>query len=246
MNSRKLLISLCVGLVTVAFPNVKVLADNGGHSENGPNLTLTNYVNLFIGTDVSTTGSGFSGNDNPGAQTPFGMVSFGPDTQGQQFFGAGAGGYLYSDPTILFFSLTHLNGPGCVAEGGGGGVLASVSADQISVVNQGHNLAMNDGAGNSDHANESAHPGYYKVTTANGVTTELTATTRTGMARFTYPAASKSNALLVVDSNANDSNKGSWYGPTAGAAITLDAAKKTVFGTTVVGQFCGGTWKKPV
>jgi predicted alpha-1,2-mannosidase len=246
MNSRKLLISLSVGLVTVAFPNVKVLADNGGHSENGPNLTLTNYVNLFVGTDVSTTGSGFSGNDNPGAQTPFGMVSFGPDTQGQQFFGAGAGGYLYSDPTILFFSLTHLNGPGCIAEGGGGGVLPSVSTDQISVVNQGHNLAMNDGSGNYDHANESAHPGYYKVTTANGVTTELTATTRTGMARFTYPAASKSNALLVVDSNANDSNKGSWYGPTAGAAITLDATKKTVSGTTVVGEFCGGTWKKPV
>src|SRR5471032_1461452 len=31
------------------------------------NLPLTNYVNVFVGTDVATTGGGFSGNTTPGA-----------------------------------------------------------------------------------------------------------------------------------------------------------------------------------
>jgi hypothetical protein len=40
---------------------------------------LTRFVDLFVGTTDTTTGGGHSGNLNPGAQTPFGMVSFGPD-----------------------------------------------------------------------------------------------------------------------------------------------------------------------
>jgi chromosome segregation ATPase len=75
---------------------------------------LTEFVNPFVGTFMTETGGGHSGNVNPGAQTPFGMVSFGPDTRGSGLgWGFGSGGYYHGDRSIDFFSMTHLNGPGC-------------------------------------------------------------------------------------------------------------------------------------
>ncbi len=75
---------------------------------------------------------------------------------------------------ITGFSLTHLSGPGCKAEGDVPvlptvGVVSATSADGFS------------------HGTEAADAGYYKVALSNGVTTELTATTRTGMARLHLP-----------------------------------------------------------
>ncbi|OLL28380.1 hypothetical protein BTH42_28005 [Burkholderia sp. SRS-W-2-2016] len=206
--------------------------------EQRVDLALTRYVDVFVGTDIAATGGGFSGNATPGAQTPFGMVSFGPDTAS-----APPGGYAYSDSTISFFSLTHLSGPGCGGQGGGGGLLPSISSAQIDSANQGKDIVGTDGSGDFDHANESAAPGYYKVKTSNGVTSELTATTRTGMARFTYPAGSESTALLVVDATVATDKHASGSRP---GTIALDADGRTVSGTSIVGSFCGGTWNKPV
>ncbi len=53
------------------------------------------------------------------------------------------------------------------------------------------------------HANESANAGYYQVKLGNGITTELTATTRTGMARFTYPATTQANLVFKLGSGAD-------------------------------------------
>lgn len=206
--------------------------------EQRVNLPLTRYVDVFIGTQVATTGGGFSGNTTPGAQTPFGMVSFGPDTASGP-----PGGYAYTDSTISFFSLTHLSGPGCGGQGGGGGLLPSISSAQTDPANQGKNIVIGDGSGDFDHANEAAQPGYYKVTSNTGVTSELTATARTGMARFTYPASARSNAVLVVDATVSTDQHSSGTRP---GSITLDVANRTVSGTSIVGAFCGGTWNKPV
>ena len=41
------------------------------------------------------------------------------------------------------------------------------------------------------HAGEAASAGYYRVALANGVTTQLTATTRTGLADFSFPATQR-------------------------------------------------------
>ena len=46
-------------------------------------IALTQFVNAFVGTSITETGGGHSGNLNPGAQMPFGMVSFGPDSHAQ-------------------------------------------------------------------------------------------------------------------------------------------------------------------
>ncbi len=50
------------------------------------------------------------------------------------------------------------------------------------------------------HANESADAGAYSVKLGNGVTTELTATPRSGMARFTFPATDRANLLFKMAS----------------------------------------------
>ncbi|MCX4163074.1 MULTISPECIES: GH92 family glycosyl hydrolase [Paraburkholderia] len=186
---------------------------------------LTKFVNVFIGTDTPDTGLyGYPGNLNPAAETPFGMVSFGPDTPGSQSpYGEGSGGYFYGDSSIDFFSLTHLQGPGCRGQGA------------VAMIPGGGPLTFS-------HTDESALPGYYKVKTGNGIVNELTATTRTGMARLTFPA-SMSPSLVV---NALISN-----GMKSGVSpklvnIAVDAQTGVVSGQTVVGAFCGGTWYKPV
>jgi putative alpha-1,2-mannosidase len=63
-------------------------------------------VNPFIGT--SNGGDTF-----PGADVPFGMVQWSPDTAARP----DGGGYSYGDTAITGYALTHLSGPGCAAEG---------------------------------------------------------------------------------------------------------------------------------
>lgn len=59
-----------------------------------------------------------------------------------------------------------------------------------------------------DHANEVSQPGYYSVTTDNGVSTELTATERTAVSRFNFEEADGST-LIVNVSGQNNRSQGS-------------------------------------
>src|SRR5262249_52925424 len=120
-------------------------------------------VNPFIGTANG-------GNDFPGADAPFGMVQWSPDTVSRP----DGGGYSYSDSAISGFSLTHLSDPGCRAAGDIP-VLPTVGAVDGSATDS------------FSHAGETASAGYYRVALDDGVTVQLTATSRTGMARLTFP-----------------------------------------------------------
>ncbi|WP_207719712.1 GH92 family glycosyl hydrolase [Phyllobacterium pellucidum] len=193
---------------------------------------LTKYVNLFIGTSKTDTGGGHSGNVNPGAQTPFGMVSFGPDTRGSgDGWGYGSGGYYYGDSSIQFFSLTHLNGPGCRGQG----TVAMLPAESAT-------QSLSSGLSYS-HNNESAEPGYYKVKFDNNITVETAATTRTGMMRVTYANATK--AYFILNSLLNNSNKSSGV-PKDQAGLKVDVDARTISGNAVASKFCDGTWNQPV
>ena len=44
------------------------------------------------------------------------------------------------------------------------------------------------------YADETAEPGYYKVRLANGIVTELSATARAGIARFTYTSRTRASS----------------------------------------------------
>ena len=193
-------------------------------------------VNPLIGT---TNG----GNDYPGAVLPLGMLAWSPEeprnrprpkVQGvpgsmrdERGRPAAPGGYEYSSARISGFSLTHLMGTGCAGASGDipfmpyvGAVTSSPAADPGAEIY----------GSTFSHDHETAEAGYYKVKLDNGVTTELTATLRTGSGRFTYPQG-KPAVMLVRTAN---SEPGS-----SDARIHIDPAAKTISGSVTSGNFCG-------
>jgi predicted alpha-1,2-mannosidase len=136
------------------------------------NLQLSKYVNPFIGT-------GGHGHTYPGATLPFGMVQLSPDTRIDGSWD-GCSGYHYSDSIIYGFSHTHLNGTGCSDFGD---IILFPSSAEITK----QQLASEMISTSFKHSNESASAGYYSVLLDNGVKAELTATTRVGFHKYTFP-----------------------------------------------------------
>ncbi|HEV2637085.1 MAG TPA: lectin [Actinocrinis sp.] len=134
-------------------------------------------VNTLLGTSNQ-------GNTFPGADTPFGMVQWSPDTTSRP----PGGDYAYTDNAITGFSLNHLSGPGCGAMG------------DIPVL---PTTGTVNGSANDtfSHSNETVSAGSYAVTLDNGVKTELTTTARSGMARFTFPATTQANLLFKLNAD---------------------------------------------
>lgn len=173
----------------------------------------TNYaslVNPFTGTN--------SGGDTfPGADSPFGMVQWSPDTVSDM-----SGGYNYGDNRIRGFSLTHLSGAGCDAYEDipfipyVGAVTNSPATDPSQ-----YYLGFS-------HSNETAYAGYYKVALNNGITTELTTTQRSGAMRLTYPAGQ--TATLLVNTSGSINGVSNSQGTING---------NTISGFATSGSFCG-------
>ncbi|WP_064741897.1 lectin [Hamadaea tsunoensis] len=164
-------------------------------------------VNPFLGTSNG-------GNTFPGADVPFGMVQWSPDTNSRP----DGGGYAYADSTITGFSLTHMSGPGC--NGGASDIPIMPTTGAVSST----------ATSSFSHANESANAGYYKVALGNGVTTELTATQRSGMGRFTFPSTTQANLVFKLSSGDN-----------TGATSFTVVNSTEVSGTVVGGHFCGAS-----
>ncbi|HTV61891.1 MAG TPA: GH92 family glycosyl hydrolase [Verrucomicrobiae bacterium] len=179
--------------------------------------TLTTNVQPLNGTDNG-------GDEFPGAVVPFGMVQWSPDTTslGQ------SGGYLYTDTQIVGFSLDHLSGAGCDYGGNFaftpilGGVTNSPCA------NGSNGKAAFPSA--FSHADEIAVPGYYSVLFTNGIRTELTATTRTGFGRFTYPAGYAATMLI---------NAASGAAGTTDSSVEINTNTQEISGWTIENPFCG-------
>jgi len=160
----------------------------------GQELPLTQYVDPFIGTAPNPfihVGLGADpGSVFPGAVCPNGMLAWSPDTYHSYKV---AGGYWYPDSLIIDFSLTHFSGRGVVC-------LKDIC---FMPVNETIKTSPGDDwysfASSFSHSNETSQPGYYRVKFDNGIETELTATPRTGMGRFTYPVNSSSTLLIRAD-----------------------------------------------
>ncbi len=166
-------------------------------------------VNPLIGTSGAV-------DTFPGPDMPFGMLQWGPDTTPDRALG---GGYEYKDSKISGFSLTHLSGPGCAA---GGDVPILPVTGALSGDLSGTSVGFR-------HADEHTGIGYYGVTDASGVSTELTTTTRAGLGRFTFPAGAASSLLLKL----------------SGGATRVDGTRAQVVndhevtGAVRSGHFCG-------
>ncbi|MEY3421912.1 MAG: hypothetical protein RIR48_2212, partial [Bacteroidota bacterium] len=141
------------------------------------------YVNTFIGT-------GGHGHTYPGATVPFGMVQLSPDTRLEGW--DGCGGYHYDDDYIYGFSHTHLNGTGvpdlC-------DILVMPGTGDV-VWNNG--FKSRPGYGSSfSHQKEISSPGYYLVVLDDyNIKSELTATQRVGMHRYTFPKSNQAKILI--------------------------------------------------
>ncbi len=145
----------------------------------------TQYVDPFIGT-------GGHGHTFPGATLPFGMVQISPDTRWEDW--DGSSGYHYSDKTIMGFSQTHLSGTGAPE------LCDVLLMPTIGAVQLVPGEAENSKTGyrsSFSHDNEFAAPGYYSVVLDDyNIKAELTATTRTGMHKYSFPAAQKANIII--------------------------------------------------
>ena len=145
----------------------------------------TKYVNPFIGT-------GGHGHTFPGATMPFGMVQLSPDTRIDNW--DGSSGYHYSDSIIYGFSHTHLSGTGipdyC-------DILFAPTIGEPQFFAKEGEKNENGYASKFSHANETATPGYYSVKLDDdGIFAEMTATTRVGFHRYTFPKSDEANIIL--------------------------------------------------
>jgi predicted alpha-1,2-mannosidase len=172
------------------------------------------HVDTLVGTAASETGGEI--NNFPGASVPFGMVQYSPDTTNTY------AGYDHENERSTGFSMTHAS-VGCTAFGDIP-VLPTTTPIGSQPWWAWEKIAHDD--------TEVGVPGYYAVRfPATGVTAELTATTHTGVGRFTYPDNGRP-ALFHVRSG------GSLAGNPA-AIVQIGEDNTTVTGSATTGGFCG-------
>src|SRR5436190_7697128 len=167
----------------LAEPEAALVADPAG------------LVDPFIGTGSGGEHVG-EVDTFPGASVPFGMAQFSPDTPRRP----AGGGYWYDDKEITGFSMTHLSGVGCPTSGDFPflPLTGAIPADPASA-----KLPFS-------HTDEHASPGSYGVKLGD-IRAELGATTRTGIARLTYPKTDQAQLLVKVANSQAASSGASFH-----------------------------------
>ncbi len=158
-------------------------------------------------------GSDYHGNVFVGASVPFGMVQLGPTNMSKGWHWCS--GYHYSDSTIIGFAHTHLNGTGI---GDLGDILImpttgkpTTSKGTFSDLSKGY-------VSKFSHSEEKVQPGYYSVLLQKyGIKAELTATSRVGYHRYTFPESSESNFIIDLGEGID------WDEPTETMLTQIDA-----------------------
>ena len=176
----------------------------------------TELVNPFIGTtNFGTT--------NPGAVTPNGMMSVVPFNvmgsdlnvfdKDNRWWSAP---YEYNNKFFTGYAHVALSGVGCP------------EASSLLVMPTSGELDVNYFSYGSEYTDEKASPGYYSnKLTKYGITTEVTATTRTSCERYTFPAG-KGNIIL---------NLGQGLSNECGAMVRR-VSDTEIEGFKLLGTFC--------
>ena len=205
MNLRKIIISVSL-LASALWLNAK----EGG---------LTDYVNPFIGT------SNF-GTTNPGAVCPNGMMSVTPfNVMGSDINVWDKDSRWWSTPyssdNSFFTGFSHVNlsGVGCPEVG-----LA------LTMPTRGH-LNVDYHIYGSEAMAETAKPGYYGCElVAYGIKAEVSATTRTSIERYTFPAGQSNILVNFGDGLTNET--GAWL---------RKVSETEIEGMRLAGTFCYNT-----
>ncbi|MGD0558226.1 MAG: GH92 family glycosyl hydrolase [Streptosporangiaceae bacterium] len=220
-RTRTYVIAATVSAAALLTPALAQAATNQTANTQAANTQAANTQNPSSAALVDPmvgTGSGNSivgqVDTFPGADMPFGMIQWSPDTPSRP----DGGGYNYADSDITGFSFTHFSGPGCAVAGDFPilPLTGAVPADP------------SDAEAAFSHSSEVAHPGSYAVT-AGGVRTSLAVTDRTGVASITYPKTTSAQLLVKVADSAN-----------GGSAATFQAiGNDEIAGAVTSGGFCG-------
>ncbi len=154
----------------------------------------------------------------PGADVPFGMMQWSPDTSPNAV--QAGGGYAYGDSEINGFSLTHLSGTGCPSY-----------QDVPILPTEGAVTSPATTVEGFSHQQEHASPGQYQVTlgSPSPLSVSLAVTTRSGISSFDFPAGNQSNVLFKVADSIN---------PVTAASVHV-VGHDVVEGQVSSGQFCG-------
>lgn len=238
---------LTLGLSISGCNSQTTNADNENKTSSAPEEWVSNpvdYVNPFIGTE-GVYNHRQASNVVPGAVVPHGMFNFGPEhaytkdllkesermtkqvLEEKGRIPVGPGGYNYGASRIKGFSFTRLSGTGCLGASGDIPVLPFTSAIKHSPDTDMLDAYYSAGF---THQNETATPGYYQVKMDNGVDVELSATTRTGIARFTFD--NPEQAKLLFRSSYSQLGSGDAY-------TKIDQEKGEITGHVTSGNFCG-------
>lgn len=211
---RTLIKTLGALIVVFAFPPVSA-------------ASLTDRVHPLAGTQPGPRTFG-GGHNFPGATVPFGMVQWGPDTAPSDRH---SGGYDYRDRHITGFSLTHLNGAGCSLYGDFP-FLPTTEPLRVSPAPRGGGLAGHFEPGFS-HRAERASAGRYSVrlnpVRGAAIDVDLTATTRTGTARFAFPRSPHASVLIDAGGSAKANDL---------AEVRINPAEHEITGSASSGYFC--------
>ncbi len=175
-------------------------------------------VHPLDGTGTGPVSPGTVG-EFPGADTPFGMIQWSPDTSPDAV--QSGGGYDDADSQINGFSLTHLSGTGCPSY---------QDVPILPTVGAIGTATPETASATFSHAHESASPGSYQVQLDEpdpiGVT--LAVTRRTGIASFDFPASTAANLLFKVADSAN---------PVMASDVHI-VGHDEIEGQVTSGQFC--------
>ena len=151
--------------------------------------TETDYTR-FVDPNI---GTGAHGHVFMGANVPYGFVQLGPTSIPQTW--DWCSGYHISDSTVIGFSHTHLSGTGI------GDLFDITVMPVVGNVTYARGEEKTPGSGlwsYADRSKQSAAPGYFKTFLSRyGVTAEMTATTRVGFHKYTFPTSSESG--IVID-----------------------------------------------
>ncbi len=196
MSSRRSGASLAAVLLIGCLPPTAVRAQRVHRSGQRP----VEYANGLVGTapldDQKLIGNApppgeqlYSGFTSPGAVLPHGSTDMAPVNANLAFaYGAGVrASYFYPNPTMVGFSSGGPGGPTVMPVVGDWTVPPERS---VSVY---------------DKARETSSPGYYSVyLTTFKTRVEMTATTWTGLYRFTFPATDRAHVVLDLGDGGGD------------------------------------------
>jgi len=175
-------------------------------------------ANLAALVDTRTWTSA-GGNTYPGADAPFGMIQWSPDTAPHR---ADGGGYTYGDSRLAGYSLTHLSGPGCLSAGDVPilpmtGALPSGDPNAVTTT--------------FTNSREVAQAGYYSAR-SNGrthdITSQFAALPHAAIGKFTFPRTTAADFLIKLQ----DSQR-----PVSASTATVVGSNE-VQGSVTSGGFC--------